>query len=245
MTMSRFHTGKAFSPEICDHIRHHFGLAEVAEKNRKQAFGDRDAALSELDELENEDGPEAEKLKTMHSDAMRKIDRLNKTHKWHVSQAIEAARKGDEPEFNFMYDPPESLFTHKKGEDGQMKIERDPTPEEEDPGVPDEVNQHLAASVNELDIPENVREKCIRRGWTSVGVIAGYYDEGADIRSLVDLNENQEATLRKAVKAYCKAHEKAAIAKFKGEGNGPRTDHRRTNADKKRVGKGVVKPSRK
>ena len=56
MTMSRFHTGKAFSPEICDHIRHHFGLAEVAEKNRKQAFGDRDAALSELDELENEDG---------------------------------------------------------------------------------------------------------------------------------------------------------------------------------------------
>jgi len=133
--------------------------------------------------------------------------------------------------------PREESHEHKPGERA---------PDEIDSAVPEGEDQHLDVSVNELDMPEQIKGLCIKAGHTKIGSLAKIVtDASNDLHELLGLDGGQIATLAKAVKVFVKTHEKAKVAKFKGEPNGPRTDHRKKNSDKKHIGTGVKKTSRK
>lgn len=216
---SKHATGKAFSVEISDVIRHHFGEIEVLTAKRENAFGDRDSALEELAEIDDKHTPEALKLKERHSDAIVLIDGLNRRIKWHQSQAMETCKQADSPEFEFMYDmPPEP--PKKKDDPDQMKIgDGDTRPvgrvrgREVSHAQPDGENQHLTASVNELDMRDLLKSKCNAAGYTTVGALAEAIDKDEDLQALLSVTDKGDQEIRAAVSKYRKAHRKAAQTK--------------------------------
>lgn len=132
--------------------------------------------------------------------------------------------------------PREESREHKPGEK---------TPDEIEGAVPEGEDQHLDVSVNELDMPEQIKGKCIKAGYMKIAALATIMDASKDLHELLDLDGGQVAELSKAFKVYVKAHRKAKEGKFKGEPNGPRTDYRKKNSDKKHIGTGAKKTSRK
>lgn len=139
----------------------------------------------------------------------------------------------------------ETLLNKQPGDDEQPSEpkERAETPDEEDPGVAEGENQHLAASVNELNLVEDETEACIKAGFTTVGALKRVMDNdptwGELAQKLKATGTSLANKVGRAVKAFCKTHEKAALGKFKGEENGPRVDHRKSRGE--RIGKGATK----
>lgn len=79
------------------------------------------------------------------------------------------------------------------------------------------VDQHLAASVNELDLRENIKGQLIDGGMPTIGAVAALLDKGGDLRELLECSENVERDIKKAVKLYRTAHRKAAREAEGGE----------------------------
>lgn len=203
---SKHSTGNPFAVEVCDMIRHHIGERRALDSRRKGAFEDRDAALAELAELTDKESPEAMKLKSQHSDAIVQIDDLNSRIKWHNKQLDELVEKADEPGFDFMYDPEPTPTVPK----GRNKSGSGPAvPEADAPGF-EGVDEHLKAHVNELDCREDLKGKLVAAGLTTIGAVVAVLDGVGDIRDEVELNENQAAEVKRAVKAYRKKHRDAA-----------------------------------
>lgn len=230
---SKHATGKAFSPEVSDAIRHHYGEIDALMSQRSNAFDDRDAALEELAEFDDKHSPEALKLKERHSDAVVLIDGLSKRIRWHENQARETARKADSPEFEFMYDMPPDP-PRKKGEDPEQQTlgELDQRPVGRVRGrevkliQPDGENQHLAAAVGELDIREQLVNKLVSAGLTTVGAVVKVMeksaDETAELQAFIGdaggkINGPDTKAIAAAVEKYRKKHRKAAMAAERGE----------------------------
>ena len=104
---SKHFKGKSFSVQVCDAIRHHVCERISLESKRKNAFEDRDAALELKHEIRDASSREYLEACRTHSDAIAMIDSLNASIKWHRNQIDELVTKADEPELDFMYDPPE------------------------------------------------------------------------------------------------------------------------------------------
>ncbi len=124
---SKYMTGKPFTAEVSDAIRHHVGAGRELENARKDAFEDRNAALEEINEIDDEESDEALEARSRHSKAIQQIDSLSERISWHTSQVKKMVEKPDEPELEFMYDmPPEDAVKKaaekKKAGADQMKI---------------------------------------------------------------------------------------------------------------------------
>lgn len=207
---SRHMKGTAFEVKVCDAIRHHIGERLVLEVKRGKAFEDRDAAIAEIAEIESHDSREYGELCRRHSEAVQAIDTLGKSIKWHNNQVDELVESADTPHLDFMYEPPEEPTSKQlRLADAGGKPGR-PWPEAPDPSLGDGVDEHMAASVNELDCPENLKGKMIDAGLTTVGRVADAIDREQDLGEMLDVGENQVRSVKKAVKAYRAAHRRAA-----------------------------------
>jgi len=140
----------------------------------------------------------------------------------------------------------ETLLNKQPGDEEQPSEpkERAETPDEEDPGVAEGENQHLAASVSELNMGKDEVDQCVAAGCTTVGALKRVMDEDptwGELAKKLGLTGQAKPlnAIGRAVKEFCKTHEKAALAKFKGEENGPRVDHRKSRGE--RIGKGATK----
>jgi hypothetical protein len=208
---SKHATGKPFTVEVCDAIRHHIGSRKALESKRKAAFEDRDAAIAELGELSNKESPEATKAKARHSDAVIQIEDLNDRIKWHRNQIDELVDNADEPGFDFLYEPedePETKVTKGKND---KPGKSGPTKPEADAGVFEGVDQQLAASVNELDMRENLKGLLINAGLTTIGAVVKEIDDPKQsLEDIKGIGENTAAEIVKAVKAYRKKHRDAS-----------------------------------
>lgn len=226
---SKHMTGTAFAVEVSDAIRHHIGCRKALESKRQNAFDDRDNALAELADFEDKHSPEAKDAKEKHSDAVVLIDDLNKRIKWHSNQVDETIEHADEPSFEFMYEPsPEDLVPKKKAQmefgEGEKASDTKPIgkpgpvkPEQPDPDMGDGVDEHLKASVNELDLSEAVIKKLATAGLTKVGHITKILDsKDGDLAKEAKLTDLQEREVQKVVKTFRKFHRQAAQ---KAEGN--------------------------
>ena len=209
---SKHMKGTPFDAKVCDAIRHHIGERLVLEVKRGKAFEDRDAALAEIAEIESRDCREYGELCRRHSEAVQAIETLGKSVKWHQNQVDELVEKADEPQLDFMYDPPEEPTKQLKlagvapvGKPGR------PRPEGPDPSLGDGVDEHLRASVNELDCREDIKGKLIDAGFTTVGRVAAAIDQEQDLAVLLNASKSTVHAVMKSVKAYREKHRRAAM----------------------------------
>lgn len=227
MPKSKYATNKPFTVEVCDAIRHHIGSRTALESKRKTAFEDRDAAVEELGRIKDESSPDLAKAKMRHSDAVVLIEQLSARIKWHSNQVAEIVEKADEPGFEFMYDmPAEKHDDRPVGEKKNGKPAVKPaiaggeTP-------PEGVDEHLAASVNELDCRENLKGKLVDAGFKTIKDLADFIDSDKQpLGSVVEVGENGISEIKKALKAYRTKH-RAAMREAEAEASGEKPRGRR------------------
>jgi hypothetical protein len=220
---NKWATGKPFSVEICDTLRFHVGAREVAENNRKNAFADRDAALDEIAELKDPKSPEYVQAKCNHSDAILRIDSLSNEIKWHNTQIGEIVASADKPQqLELSLEVPEAK--PRKKDDGQLELgegEKKPKPvgrpgpvrpDQPDPALAEGEDQHLAASVKELDCREDIKGKLIKAGLDTVLKLARVLN-GVDgleaLREHANLSDDESTLAWNAYTAFKLSHRKA------------------------------------
>lgn len=208
---SKYATGKPFTTEVSDAIRHHVGSRKALESRRLAAFDDKAAAVAELAEMDDEHSKEGLKVKERHSDAVILIDTLAKKIAWHNGQADKLTEDPDAPEFEFMYEMPED-----DEEDVQQKLR--PAAAKEKQGKPaaadvhEGEDQHLAASCNELDLREDIKGK-LGKAFGNIQSMVRFVDAGGDLSGeAVNLSDAEKKAAHKALNAFRAAHRQAARA---------------------------------
>ncbi len=226
MTASKFAKKDPFILEVCNGIRHHVGTKKALESQRINAFDDRDNAVSEMREMDDHEADEFKALQAMHSEAVLLIDDLNTRIKWHTKQIDELVEKGDEPGIDVLFDPTvEQLAKPKKPKDEQLEFGEGETPvkpigragpvkpEVPAPDMGDGVDEHLKASVLELDAPEKAKGLAQDAGYRTVGALAALYDtrDAHEIQGVLNASENHVRNLGKALKVYRSTHRRVMV----------------------------------
>jgi len=115
----------------------------------------------------------------------------------------------------FHREPEPPTDTRPVGRPGKTK------PEAPDPSKGDGVDEHLQASVNELDMPEKHKGKLIAAGFTTVGRLVACMEKGDDhaaaIVEAADVGADMAKQIASAVAKYRKAHRSAARTAERGE----------------------------
>lgn len=211
-----------FNAAVCQRIRNLNELIKSMEAERKDLFTTRDAIDAELMELTKDEKTKEERLLADWAIAERKI----KT----TSDAIKGAQVDlqvtiDRADDNKLFDDvdvevrkrdytvkapppaPEPKETRGVGRPGKVK------PEAPDPSKGDGVDEHLKASVKELDLPEQSLGKLEAAGLTTVGrVVAAIESKDKDLRDVLNCGENVASRIKAAVTKYRGAHRKAMAA---------------------------------
>jgi hypothetical protein len=226
MTASKFAKSAPFILEVCNGIRHHVGTKKALESQRVNAFDDRDNAVSEMREMDDHEADEFKALQARHSEAVLLIDDLNTRIKWRTKQIDELVEKGDEPGIDVLFDPTaEQLAKPKKPKDDQLEFGEGETPvkpigragpvkpEVPAPDMGDGVDEHLKASVLELDAPEKAKSLASAAGYTTVGALAKLFEDQAshEVQVILNASENAVRQLHKAVKTFRSEHRKVMV----------------------------------
>lgn len=229
----------AFSLEVCNAIRHHIGERMALDSKRVIAFEDRDAAIEEKNEIDDHESDAYFEACRRHSDAIAAIDSLNARIKWHRNQVDEMVEKADSPQLDFMYEPPvepakKDPRQMKIGDglgEGEKKADTRPVgrpgpakPAAPSPEMGSGEAEYMKASVNELDMREDLKGILIRSHMPHVeNVVAGMYSNKGEseseslVGSASGLDEKQARAVCKAVKAYLAKHRDAMLKKDRGE----------------------------
>lgn len=210
-----------FSLEVSNAMRHHSGTAKSLASKRDNAFEDRDAALAELADIEDQHSEDALKLKERHSDAVVKIDELSDLIKWHTKQVLDMALKADDPGVEILYEkpdepPPPESKTKKSTEDKtQLKIQPEaPVAEGED--------QQLAVDISNLDLSGPLQAKLRKANVNTIAQLVAIADDrGRNLRDELNLGNGPCVALEAALEAYRKKHRRA-IAEADQEGAAPK-----------------------
>lgn len=211
---------------------------DVVKANLTEVESDLTDARRELDELGSKD----ESSQDFQVAAARKERCLRvrdvykerlKTIADKIDGAVAAAANGENKlldDFDaklFVAKPKtEDLYHPAKSEDadGQLDLEGKPVrpvgrpgpkpkPETPDPSKGDGVEEHLKASVNELDVNESIKSKLLECGLTTVGrVVVFLEDTTKDHREILNCGENVFSAIKKSVGKFRTAHRKAAAA---------------------------------
>lgn len=192
-----------YPPAVCRRLDYLLARKKEAKAKRTELFKARDGLNAEIDTLRAPEKEKRQRLQSELGDAVRQIERLQKTIGWAescIEETIANARQGDMFGVDEKPEPPADLFTHKAPEDKQGADLIVP---------PEESDQHLTASVNELDIPEQLKGKIIAAGIETVGRLTMYVDRDTDLAGLLNVGENKVSQIKQALKAYRKAHRAA------------------------------------
>lgn len=242
-TKSKHMLGRPFSVDVCDNIRHHQGEINKYESKRKNAFGDRDAALADKRGLRNKSSVEYAQACQRHSDAVVSIIDLSAQIKWHREQLKDVVADADNSQLALEYEPPEPKVPAPKAEK-PAKGEKSPKPEKKADEKPaalklaggtdsrpvgrrprsetpaplagEGVNEHLSASVNELDCREDLKSKLIKSGLTTVAEVIQKAEKSADpvaeLQAVTELADTAVRAIWNSVQKFRSAHRKADLA---------------------------------
>lgn len=224
----------AFSLDVSNRIRHLSGERKVASANRKNTFLDRDEASGEMDDCE-QGTTEYNEASIRFSEAIRKILKLDVDIKWcdaELEKIIGDTEKLEADPRLIDVDalkPPKEAYVHKRKKEGgdvegQATMGDAPVgrrkkfvQNEADDGVAQGVNEHLKASVNELDITAIAKEKCVEVGLTTVGEIKLVMDSDPTWGGLAGkVGTGFGNAVGQAVKAFLSKHTRAIETEFKG-----------------------------
>lgn len=211
------HTKKEpFSLEVSNLIRHHTGEIASLMSKRKTAFEDRDHLEGQIAKAEQA-GQQAVDVKAKHSDQIRLIDQLQADIKWHRDELQRVAEEADNPQLEVLYErPPEPPPLEPKAPSadvpGQLRL-AGTDGKAEKPAVPAAagVDEHLKATVAELQLEKTLTEKLIAQGFTTIGALAKAIDAEGDLLGH-GLSGPQSSKVVKAVGSFRAEHRKAMRA---------------------------------
>jgi hypothetical protein len=269
MKKSKYAQGTSFIVEVCDAIRHHTGMRRALESQRENAFGDRDAALSDKREARGVHDADFAKACQRHSDAVEKIKSLEAQIKWHQSQLDDLVENADEPKLEILYEMPAEPDRVPASHRHQLTLATPPAPPHEpkartpeppaarperrpvgrpkaelrpqDPALPPGEDQHLASPIVELELRDQLKVLCIDAGFSSIAGLARLVD-GPDAMAAISEKVNVSTTDAGtiiAAVAAFRAKHRDAMRKVEAGGGGHVPD------DRAKHGKGAGKAKRK
>ena len=148
---------------------------------------------------------ERERLKTLADDVDR-IIRDAVQGKFDFADQVDEATLVERPTEQELFSPEPVEAAKPVGRPGPAK------PEEPDPSKGDGVDEHLNASVKELDLPERLIGLCEKEGKTKVAHLIAVFDDGeVDPGDALNAAAKDVKAIAKAVKVYRTAHRKAAM----------------------------------
>ncbi|NDC64152.1 MAG: hypothetical protein EBZ59_09265, partial [Planctomycetia bacterium] len=226
----------AFSPEVCNAIRHHLGEIAALESQRDLAFDDRDHAADAIAKdklakaIDASDGLSVDEItqyKSQHSDAVREIDELKEAIKFHQAELQRTVKNADAPGLEVLLERPLPPPAPKKpdpeadapgqlvlGEDapsgqaGESQTQGSGDVLQPDFHIPAGVDQHMQASVRELQLEEKITTRLIGLGFVTIGRIAALLDSGAMLDDC-GMSGPHASKVTAAVNAYRRTHRKA------------------------------------
>lgn len=214
-----------FSHVVCDKIRNLLAARKKAETKRGDLFKARDYAKDELDKTGKD-----EEAKRLHFQAdygkcvieISQYDRAIKRIQTQLDDAVENADNeklfGDDPSVDFaemLAEPAKTPAKSDKPVGGPSAKEPPKKPAIEPAPVHQGVDMHLAASVNELDMPELHKGRLLHAGITTIAdAIKLFEDETKHAGTVLNCGEKIVANIKKAVAAYRDTHRKATKEKF-------------------------------
>lgn len=217
---------ESFSPMVCQKLRNLVAARKRAKSKRGNLFKSRDAAKDSLDKCT--DGEQAKKERCLAEYGLCVIDiaRYDRAIKKYDDELDEAVENADNDK---LFDDP----------DVDEKEYLDPTPVKKDdrpvggpsatkpPKAPpraakpqeaqqqaDGVEEHLAVSCNELDLPEKHKGILVTAGVASIKVLAEWMDKAEFINwgEKLDCSVAEIDAIKKAVAKYRKAHFRAQLS---------------------------------
>ena len=208
-----------FSLAVCNRIRWCVGKQGEAVAKRKEAFEHRDSMKSQLASLlmaSATGGPVNDaKLKDAKAaayDAERSIEEWQHQINFYRKTIADTVEQADSPELDGMMDerPVYTRPVEKPSEPRETK-----PAVEKDAGVAVGVDEHLAASVNELDLPDLLQSRLVRGGYTTVGAVVGFLkgkaSPAASIADELGVAVPKAEAVIKAVEVYRKKHQRAIL----------------------------------
>lgn len=200
-----------FSLPVCNRLRWCVGMRAKLVGERKEAFEKRDALNSQLMQLTTAalaggvSSAEITELKAKAFDSERNIEHLQHQINFFGKTITETVQEADSPELDGMMD--------------EMPIFAPPPPKAKEPSKPkqpdaehaDGVDEHLSASINELDLPELQKGRLVKGGFETIGALAKFVDDGKDLRAHLEIGENIASQINKALKVYRSTHIKASL----------------------------------
>lgn len=226
---------KPFSAATCERIRSLVTTRRALESKRATLFETRNGVKAEMESLTAGEKARKQDLLAQYGETCMEIDRHQFAIRKATADLDEVVEKADEPG---LFEDDEAMPTAKeylslaseKPKDPRKPDDQRPVgrpaphapgrvkPEAPSPDHGDGVDEHLKASVNELDCPEKIKGKLTTAGLTSIGaVVEVFEDSRRSIEEIASLTDRERELLAKAVGAFRGKHRKAAAAVERGE----------------------------
>ena len=206
---------------------------KAAKSKRENLFTERDSIDAEIAELKDDTSHEAEQLAGRWRRCVKEIEKLKIDIGFYGDEIDRAIEEGEQGKFDFLEDPmkpPAELYdklTPKKAEE-QMTLPADGRPvgrpdrKNPDPIIPDGVDQHLAAAVSELDLPEQQKGKLIKGNLPTIAHLVEFIDAAPNtaatrLEQRLDCNTKVASSIIGAVEKYRKVHRRAMVEAERGE----------------------------
>lgn len=219
---------KPFPANPCERLRRLVALRQQCETNRKAMFTARDHAFNERARTSDGEKSKRERLESDYGKAVMEIERLKNTIKWCNDEIDSTVTNADDGKLFDSADLDVPDFTKPKDEDeedegdgsdlptsaAEVKTVGRPgkvKPDMADPAMGAGIDEHLKASVNELDCREDLKGKLVAAGLLTIGDVAAMIDAKTDLREKVDCGEKIASEIKKAVEAYRKKHCRAIV----------------------------------
>lgn len=216
---NKFASDSPFSLAVCNRIRFCVGMKAEASAARKKAFEQRDGLQAQLAELFKSKAAggavselELAEAKARVYDAIQEISNLEASIRFYGNTITETVQDADSPELDGLTDemplytppPPPSI------EKPSAPKPRDEAARQEDHEHAEGVDEHLDASVNELDIPELDKGRLVKAGFTTIGAVAKVIDSDGDLGAALNVGEKVAARVKAAVQTFRSVHRKAS-----------------------------------
>lgn len=207
-----------FSGVVCQRLRNLVTARNKAKSEREHTFEERDEAGRCIGEALLAKEPTTEH-EAAYGRAVMQLDILGQRIKWidgEIDKTVEGAdneKLFDDAQLDFPQFKPKAKGHAEKGQEPPEKDDPDQTrfggttqPEGED--------QHLEASVKELELDPAIEKALIKGGFKKIGDLAKVIDAGEDL-VVKGLDVEQCAKATAATKKYRKEHRQAGMKREK------------------------------
>lgn len=199
----------------------------AAKSKRENLFGERDSIDAEINDLKDSHSNEGRELSVKWRDVVKQIERLKIDIDFYSDEIDRAIADGEQGKFDFLEDdlkPAADLYAKLK----PKKVE--PAADGRPVGVPNGpdsfkfdtarmqlvpaaiaqgVDQHLAATVKELNLGDMDTDKLVAAGFETVGQLVAFVDGDGDLMTKLDVGQNIKGRILKGLKAYRALHRQA------------------------------------